>query len=172
MPKGKASMEPARGIAGNVRVMRRPRQYRSTAAERVCALVCQGVGLREIVARAGMPTLETLQRWLKEDEDFRLSYASACKFQRRVLSDDLVVLTDAIASPDNAGLKLRMDARKWRVGELRQDEDKGGGAKTPDFDVEVTARLQEALDRVKAAGDDPAGEAAAAGDAETDGAER
>lgn len=165
-------MEPTRGIAGKVKVMRRPRLRTAIASERVCALVCQGVALREIAARAGMPTLETLYRWLREDEDFRLGYASACKFQRRVLSDDVVVLTDAIASPDNAGLKLRTDARRWRVSEFRQDEDKDGGAKTPDFDVEVTARLQEALDRVKAAGDDPAGEAAATGDAETDGAER
>jgi len=152
--------------------MRRPRVCTPGASERVCALIRQGVALRAIAARADMPTLDTLDRWLREDVAFRLGYASARKLQSAVLSDDLVILTDAIASPDNAGLKLRMDARKWRVGELRQDEDKGGGAKTPDFDVEVTARLQEALDRVKAAGDDPAGEAAAAGDAETDGAER
>jgi hypothetical protein len=168
--KEEASMEPARGIVGKLKIVRRPRQYRSTVAERVCALVCRGVGLRDIAARAGMPTLETLHRWLDEDAAFRRSYASACKLQRTVLSDDVVTLTDAIASPDNAGLKLRTDARRWRVAELRQDEDTGGGAQKPDFDEEVTARLQAALDRVNAA--DGSGGAAADDESETDGTGR
>ncbi|HTI86323.1 MAG TPA: hypothetical protein VL966_06945 [Alphaproteobacteria bacterium] len=93
----------------------RPSNCTVPATRRVCALVRQGLGLREIAERPGMPTLDTLMRWIDEEELFRGPYERARQTQSEIFADDVVTLADALAAGDFDGLKLRIDARKWHV---------------------------------------------------------
>jgi putative ubiquitin-RnfH superfamily antitoxin RatB of RatAB toxin-antitoxin module len=132
---------------GKFRGIRRPRQCRKMASDRVCTLIRQGHGLRAIAAREGMPTLDTLTQWLVEDSDFRARYERACHAQREVFAGDVVTLADAIAESDLAGIKLRIDARKWRVGVLGKDVGNDAAAMVG-VDNDVIERLQAAADRI------------------------
>jgi hypothetical protein len=148
------------------------KDLRMTAPERVCGLLRQGHALRAIAARKRMPTLDTLTRWLTEDSAFRADYDRAREAQREIFADDVVALADALAGSSAAGLKLRIDARKWRVALMDKQtaakgkKDRGG---PPDDLIE---RLEEAERRIAeqnaAASDAPPNDATAAADRATD----
>lgn len=173
-------MTPPRPATRTFKGLKRPIRCRKLAAERVCALVRQGCALRDIAAREGMPTLETLSGWLADDSEFRARYERARQVQSEIFGDDVVRLADAVADSDLAGIKLRIDARKWRVGVIGKDD--GGGAGLAGLDAEMIERLEAAAVRVAqwnaaaaeapadASGDrsDPAGDAAFDGEAEAE----
>ncbi|MGE5537321.1 MAG: hypothetical protein ACM30I_01795 [Gemmatimonas sp.] len=137
----KLSRRPARWLA-----VHRPRKCNKLATRRVCALIRQGFGLREIARRPGMPTLDTLTRWITEEDAFRVEYDRARQTQTEVYADDVVALADAVADGDLAGVKLRVDVRKWHVvltrGAARPGGDKGL------VDEEVLRRFAAATERL------------------------
>ena len=111
---------------------------------RVSSLIAQGYTLTAICRKPGQPNIETLRHWLAENEKLRDAYEQARDLRNEQLADDAVALADTLADANNAGLKLRIDARKWRAGLNRKDgkkEDKN--RPDPDF----AARLQRAIDR-------------------------
>lgn len=121
--------------------------------DRVCALIRQGFALRGIAERDGMPTLDTLGKWLEESRAFRARYELARKMQREIFADDVLALARAVAGPDVAadeipGLKLRIEALKWRVGGLPKND---GDSHRPGFELddEAVERLQRAAERIR-----------------------
>ena len=118
------------------------------AAERVLSLVRRGNALDVIAAQEGMPTLDTLQRWLDENTAFRAQYDRARQLQGEVLADQVITVIDLTTSADNAGGKLRAEARKWRYDAIRKDRPAPGTAAREPSE-ETVARLQRALERVR-----------------------
>jgi hypothetical protein len=133
------------------------RQQRSYEArmERVAALIAQGHTLANIAHRRGLPSVTTLRQLCAENAKLREAYDQARDRRNEQLADDAVALADTLADTGPAGLKLRIEARKWRVAIDRKD-----GKKPPDNAQkkaalrEETERLQRALERVKHREDD------------------
>lgn len=124
------------------------RRQRSREIEmaRVAALIAQGYTLPAIASRRGKPDIETLRRWLAESEQLQDAYDKARDRRNELLADDAVALADTLADANNAGLKLRIDARKWRATLNRKDgKEKRTGAWPP---PDLAERLQRAHERI------------------------
>ena len=123
---------------------KRSQHSREIEMARVGALIAQGYTLPAIARKRGLPNVDTLRHWLAENEKLRDAYEQARDLRNEQLADDAVALADTLADTNNAGLKLRIDARKWRAGLNRKDgkkEDKKG--RDPDF----ADRVQRMIDR-------------------------
>ena len=124
----------------------RCRASHAALIERLRDSLAEGHGLRAAAAQVGLP-LKKVQRLLAENESLREAYEQARDLRNELLADDAVVLADTLADASNAGLKLRIDVRKWRVSLDRKD---GKSATTEkDKNAETLERLQRALERVR-----------------------
>jgi hypothetical protein len=112
-------------------------------------MIDRGYALSAIAARTGMPSIDTLCGWLSENDDFRERYDAARGHRREKFADEVVALADTVAGQSAAGMRLRLDARKWRVALM----DKEAAGKNTDADAhkdEFVARLREAEARIAA----------------------
>lgn len=91
-------------------------QYEATKTA-ICADIAIGLSLRKIAAKKGMPGLETMRRWLVEDEEFRVQYAIARDEQADFYADEIVELADSAEDANKA--RLQIDARKWVASKLK-----------------------------------------------------
>jgi hypothetical protein len=124
-----------------------PRSYAPGVGARVCEMIREGHGLRAI-ARAGLSDLATLAAWRAEVPEFRTAYALARRDQGELLSDEVVEIADGASDDDMALAKLRVDARKWLVGILR--EDFATAPEDGNYADEFIERLREAEARIAA----------------------
>lgn len=126
------------------------------AYTRACALVAEGYDLTTIAAHDGLPSVDTLRRWLTERDDFRARYETARPAREDRWTADVVALVDSLAGEKRSGIRLRADARKWRLAALRKDALKPtakAGNKTgekPEPEPESTADDEETRARYKA----------------------
>ena len=105
----------------------------SSRARAVCDRIAAGETLEKICDAPGMPQLETLRRWLLDSPDFRRRYHRARRIRAERLVDQVVEIADAgAAAPSEAEARrqrLRIDARKWAVGQFAKsnlDADEAG----------------------------------------------
>jgi hypothetical protein len=120
----------------------RPRKCSRTAAERVLSLIGHGYGLREIAARNGMPTVDTICRWIADNEDFRKRYEAARRARAEMLADEAAVLKAQ-------EMRFRIQLLKRRIEDARRagsDADAGTGAPSRPLDEETLARFRAVLD--------------------------
>lgn len=127
--------------------MTAPRSYAPDVGARVCEMIREGHGLRAI-ARAGLSDLVTLAHWRADVPDFRTDYATARRDQSELLADEVIEIADGASDDAMALAKLRVDARKWLVGILREDF---AGEQEDDGGAEFVERLREAEARIAAA---------------------
>lgn len=126
--------------------MGRPSTYTAELGEQICDKLAEGFSLRQICALEGLPGLNTVIRWLRHDEEFRLHYTRARELQAEIGADDMIEIADD-ASQDVSGelkmpnavavqrAKLRVETRKWtamkllpkKYGERVQQEHTGEG---------------------------------------------
>jgi hypothetical protein len=100
----------------------RPSKYSKALAERICAGIAQGKSLVAVLKGSGMPTYNTVLRWLADERyaDFRGMYARAREMQADYLADQIVDIADTATGKDDAqAVKVRCDARKWVASKLR-----------------------------------------------------
>jgi hypothetical protein len=133
-------------IKGMPRGWYRPRKYKETVALRVCDLIREGLGWREIAMRPGMPRLGTLGRWYTDNAEFRALHDRAREAQAVVYRDDVGMLAHALSEPETR-IKLRMDGRKWQVAEHHKTTAGKGERDYAAFDAEFIARLEAGLPR-------------------------
>jgi len=92
----------------------------------VCEGIAAGKGLEQICAEPGMPQLRTVRRWLLDSPDFRARYARAKRLQAERLVEQVVEIADGLKeAPSEAEARrqrLRIDARKWAVAQLRASD--------------------------------------------------
>lgn len=72
----------------------RPSSYSEKVAEAICELMANGESLREICERPGMPSRESVRRWLNANEAFRAHYARARELQADYLVERALEIAD------------------------------------------------------------------------------
>jgi hypothetical protein len=98
----------------------RPTIYTPEIAEQVCQYIAQGMTLREVAAIKDMPGMTTICRWLLEvdKEAFWKQYAQARQTQAELEIDEIRTLADKCTPKNAHAVRLRVDARKFRVEKL------------------------------------------------------
>lgn len=119
-PRTRKTTETAQKPAAAKRGVGRPSVRSEELAERICALLMEGLSLREICTRKGFPDRNTILRWLGDDHNFAAKYAHARELQAEALFEDMHdiesrVLSKAIA-PDVARVVLA--SKQWRAAKL------------------------------------------------------
>jgi transposase len=127
--------------------MSRPSEYSEERAAAVCTLLAEGLSLRQIAARDGMPDKATILRWLAATDaegkplhaDFRDRYARAREMQAEHLAHEILEIADTpcegerieegvdkdgnpvskTVREDMLGhRRLQVDTRKWLMAKL------------------------------------------------------
>lgn len=92
-----------------------------------------GLALRNILKRDGMPSVETFYKWLKEDENKSIQYARATEIRADKIFDEILTISDATAediiiNEDGQEVvnhnvinrdRLRIDSRKWILSKMQ-----------------------------------------------------
>ncbi len=112
--------------------------YSPELAETICDAVADGLAVREVLARPGMPPTATMYLWLDRHPEFGRMFAFACHVREQALADECLTIADTcLDGPDPAGdeaggadrppltvgmrielARLRIEARKQRLGHL------------------------------------------------------
>lgn len=126
--------------------------------DQVCEYICQGLSLREIAAKEGMPSPWQILRFVSKSPEAAQQYAYAKEWQSELLADEIIEIADdarndwmEVYGDDGEAIgwklngehtrrsQMRIDARKWRAAKLRPKVygDKG--------ELEVTMKMIEAV---------------------------
>jgi hypothetical protein len=90
-------------------------------AESLCEHIANGGSLIEWCEQEGTPGYSTITDWLRDDEEFSAKYTRARESQGDYYADK-VVATAEECLPDAVEIqraKLKIDAYKWRAGNLK-----------------------------------------------------
>lgn len=124
----------------------RPTAYTPELFAAICAGLAEGKSLVKVCKAAGMPSRQTVHRWLHDDAGLQESYAAARDDQADYLAEEIVDIADGLTRHPNgrkrtpskeeiAAARLQADVRKWYAGKVRP---KKWGDK---IDVNVDARV-------------------------------
>jgi hypothetical protein len=116
----------------------RPTAWTQALQDQICAALASGKSVRTICKDAGMPGMETIFRWLRENPDFREQYARAKAEAADALVEEMLDiaddgLNDWMEVHDKDGVcvsykingehvqrsRLRLDTRKWIAAKLK-----------------------------------------------------
>ncbi|QWL70397.1 terminase [Aeromonas hydrophila] len=121
--------------------------YTNELVEAICSAIADGVSLRAVLARPGMPSKSMVMRWLADERyiEFRDQYTCAREDLADKLADEILQIADD-GSNDTfldangnvkvnhdviARARLQIDARKWLASKLAPKKyGDGGGEKT------------------------------------------
>lgn len=131
----------------------------------------EGVSLRSILRRDGMPSRYTFFEWLKDDEEKTNQYARACEFRAEAIFEEILEIADdssndinsfdigdgiSVEKVDHENIqrsRLRVDARKWMLGKMqpkkygdKMDITTGGDkiqSSAPNIKVTIVKPLEE-----------------------------
>ena len=100
------------------KLVRRPYGYTPDKATRICVYIVEGLSLRAIAKKPGMPTKATILHWLADNESFRIQYERATKMRTlaRVEQVDQVVQDMFDGKIDWRVARVEIDAIKWQCG--------------------------------------------------------
>jgi hypothetical protein len=111
--------------------MARPSIFTDDVAAAICDGLAEGLSLRKVCSQPGMPSRDTVLRWIRNKPAFEEQYALARAFYADMLMDEMIEIADD-SSKDwrmgrngpifNAGsvqrAKLRIDTRKWKLARM------------------------------------------------------
>lgn len=98
--------------------MGRQTEYNQPTADKVCALLTEGISLRTICKRDDLPCAATIFKWLREQPAFSDQYAKAKEASADALLEDMLYIADD-SSEDVQRSRLRVDTRKWAASKLK-----------------------------------------------------
>lgn len=125
----------------------RPTVYKKSLANRICDRIAEGESLRSICRDSDMPHVQTVRRWLADDnkKDFRAQYIRAREEQADYYADVIVEEADKAKDRDSAAAaKVKVDARKWVASKLKPK--KYGEKLDIDQTSEVTHKFEDMTD--------------------------
>ncbi|ELY3709794.1 DNA packaging protein [Cronobacter sakazakii] len=115
----------------------RPSDYTEELAEIICLRLAEGESLRSVCRDEGMPSKQTVLRWLARNESFRAQYVRAKEEGAEAIAEELFDIADdgsndwmekldkdgeAIGYQLNGEhvqrSKLRIDTRKWYLSKI------------------------------------------------------
>lgn len=122
---------PAKKVAPKRRVGR-PSKYTEELATDICARIANGQSLVTICGLAGMPTRDTVHRWVLTIPAFSDKYTQAREMQAEYYAEQIIEISDDSArdmTVDEDGnervdhdhiarSRLRVDARKWYASKV------------------------------------------------------
>jgi hypothetical protein len=94
----------------------RPSSYTDAIAEAICEMLAEGMPMRAICRREGMPSQAAVYRWLENNEAFRERYVRAREVQAHVIAEQ--ALAEAERAEDAQLGRLAFDARRWFAGKV------------------------------------------------------
>jgi hypothetical protein len=110
----------------------RPTKYTEELCSTICTRITNGESLRNICREAGMPTMDTIYRWIGRYPSFSDQYVRAREEQADTLADEIQALSDepprmmlnkhGAETVDTGWLqwqKQRIDSRKWCASKLK-----------------------------------------------------
>lgn len=115
----------------------RPSDYTPELADKICALLAEGLSLRTVCLADDMPDKSTVFRWLRIHSEFRDQYARAKEESADALVDEMLDIADdgtndwitrtnadgseyeVVNSEHIQRSKLRVDTRKWTASKLK-----------------------------------------------------
>lgn len=116
----------------------RPTTYSEELSAQICAMISDGMSVREICRMEGMPAASTVFLWLGKHPEFSERYTLACEARAYYLAEDLLDIADDGTNdwmerrdPDGNIVgwslngehvqrsKLRVDTRKWLLSKLQ-----------------------------------------------------
>lgn len=126
-------------------------RYRKGQGDRICEGLMEGRSLRAICAEEGMPSRRTVFDWLLHEPEFRRQYGVARQVQADTLGDEALEIADGAMEEKEtretvARSKLRIDTRKWLVGNLAPKKYKA----EEDGETEEVDPIQALYDEIRA----------------------
>ena len=98
----------------------RPSSYTAETATEIAELLSDGMSLRTICAREGMPTRVTVFKWLREYPEFLSQYTHAREAAADGFAEDIIEIADTATNKEDApAIKVRVDARIWVASKLK-----------------------------------------------------
>lgn len=103
-------------------------KYSADLAISVCEKIGEGLSLRQIGKIDGMPSFNTILRWLTLHDDFVRMYNIAKEEQAELLADEIISIADKEMPLDVLGkidggavnqARLQVEARKWVAARLK-----------------------------------------------------
>lgn len=134
-PEG-AEPPPADGPSPGAKPTGRPSSFTQETADAICALLAEGLPLRQICRDPEMPGERTVYSWLAALPAFRQQYALAREAQMDRYAEEIIEIADdgsndwmeregkdggigyALNGEHIARSRERIDARKWLMGKL------------------------------------------------------
>lgn len=106
--------------------MARPTVYSGDVADAICEMIASGKSVRTICAEDNFPSMSTVFKWLRENEEFSQQYVRAREVQADTLFDEVLSIADQYDSAADKldvdhiqRARLRIDARKWMASKLQ-----------------------------------------------------
>lgn len=115
--------------------MQYPPETVRAATDTILERLAQGQSLRSICKDAALPSIDTVMRWLRDDDALQVQYARAKELGMESLADDILEIADNARNDwmerngsDDPGWianqeqvqrsRLRIDSRKWLMSKL------------------------------------------------------
>ena len=100
--------------------MGRPTKYSAQCAGEICKRLAQGLSLSKVCLDSGLPSRDTVYKWLTEHADFSDNYTRARElYADRVFDELLDICDDEDLKPqDVQKAKLQIDTRKWMLARM------------------------------------------------------
>lgn len=151
--------------------MARPSSFSQEKADVICERLAKPESLRSICSDDDMPDRTTVFRWLREHDEFRNQYASACDDRADAIFDEMIELSDTSVIGEKTEIdkdgnvvkittgdmiersRLGVETRKWVLGRMKPKKygDRLQLANDPDdpmpgmTDAQIEAKLAELL---------------------------
>ena len=120
----------------------RPTDYTPELAATICTLLMEGLSLRKICKKKGLPALSTACKWLATNPEFSEQYARAREVQAELLADEIVEIADTATDKNDApAVSVKVEARKWTASKLLPK--KYGSFKSIEVKGEVETKQQD-----------------------------
>jgi len=107
----------------------RPTIYTQELADTICLRLACGESMRSVCRDKGMPSMQTVWRWLREKRDFREQYDYAKQESADAMAEDALGIADEafdviIGNDKSDGArvqakKLAVDTRKWMMSKMK-----------------------------------------------------
>lgn len=112
--------------------MGRHSEFNHETADEICHRISGGESVKTICASAGMPSMQTVFKWLREQSSFADNYARATAERADAVFEEIFAIADDGSNDtyvDDEGnvkvdhdvinrSKLRIDARKWALARM------------------------------------------------------
>jgi hypothetical protein len=101
----------------------RPSKFSREVADFLCERIMEGKSLRAACSTVGMPSFQTVIKWLASEDpkfaSFREQYVRAREVQAELLADEMIEIADEATDSHSANAaRVRVDTRKWVAAKL------------------------------------------------------